>query len=69
MPNITFSVTDDLNNRMKKFPESKWSTLYRQIIEQYLEKFENPTSIPIKELRAKLNQKGLSMECRKKNYQ
>lgn len=62
MPNITFSVSDDLYKRMKKFPEIKWTKLYRQMIEHYLEKLENLNSIPIKELREKLKRKGISME-------
>ncbi|MHA1147575.1 MAG: hypothetical protein ACTSR8_04970 [Promethearchaeota archaeon] len=59
MPNITFSVDEKLYTRMKKFPEIKWSTLYRQTIERFLDKFENPNVIPITELRERLKKKGI----------
>ena len=62
MTNVTFSVPDELYEKMKKYPEIKWSTLYRQMIEQYIDKLENPNSMPITELRASLKHKGLSME-------
>jgi len=62
MPNITFSVSEDLYKRMKKFSEIKWSTLYRQIIERYLEKFENPNVEKITELRERVMKKGFSMD-------
>ena len=62
MTNITFSIPEELYERMKNFPEIKWTTLYRQMIEQYLDKLENPNSIPITELREKLKRKGFSME-------
>jgi len=62
MPNVTFSVPQVLYERMKKYPEIKWSTLYRQTIEQYLEKLENNTIITMKELREKLKKKGITME-------
>ena len=62
MPNITFSVSEDLYRRMKKFSEIKWSTLYRQIIERYLEKLENLNIEKITELREKVIIKGFSMD-------
>jgi len=62
MPNVTFSVPDDLFKRMKKFSEIKWSTLYRQLIERYLEKFENLNVEKITELREKVMKKGFSMD-------
>ena len=62
MPNITFSVSEELYKRMKKFSEIKWSTLYRQIIERYLEKLENPNVEKITELRERVIKKGFSME-------
>ena len=62
MPNITFSVSEDLYKRMKKFKEIKWSTLYRQMIERYLDKLENLNIEKITELREKLIREGFSME-------
>ena len=47
---------------MKKFSEIKWSTLYRQIIERYLEKLENPNVEKITELRGRMMKKGFSMD-------
>jgi len=62
MPNITFSVSEELFERMKKFPEIKWSTLYREIIGRYLEKLEMPNKISITELKEKLNKKDIFTE-------
>jgi hypothetical protein len=62
MPHITFSVSDELYDRMKKFPEIKWSTLYRQTIIRYLEKFENSNKVPITELKARLEKKGVTFD-------
>ena len=61
MPNITFSVSKNLYERLKKYPEIKWSTLYRQTIEQYLDKLENPNIISMKDLREKLRKRGITM--------
>ena len=62
MPNITFSVSEKLYKRMKKFNEIKWTTLYRQMIERYLEKFENLNVEKITELRERIKKKGYSMD-------
>ena len=62
MPNITFSVSEDIYKRMKKFNEIKWSTLYRQTIERYLEKLESPNIENITELRERIRKDGISME-------
>ena len=62
MPNITFSVNENLYTRMKRFPEIKWSTLYRQTIERFLEKFENPNVMSITELRERLKKKGITFD-------
>lgn len=59
MTNITFSVPKDLYERMKSFPEIKWPTIYRQTIERYLDKLENPNIIPITELKDRLEKKGI----------
>ena len=62
MPNVTFSVPKELHERMKKFKEIKWSTLYRQLIEQYLEKLENPNVFPITEINERLKKKGITFD-------
>ncbi len=62
MPNVTFSVPDELYERMKKYPEIKWSTLYRQMLEKYLDKLDHPNIIPIAELRERLKKKGITMD-------
>lgn len=62
MPNITFSVSDKLSGRMKKYPEIKWSTLYRKMIEKYLDKLESPNKIPISELRERLQKKRITLD-------
>ena len=62
MPEITFSVSDKLYRQMKKHPEIKWTALYRQITKEQLKKLENPDSVPIKELRDRLEKKGLSLK-------
>jgi hypothetical protein len=62
MPNITFSVPEVLYKKMKKYPEIKWTTLYRQMIEKVLEKLEEPHTESILELRERLRKKGFSME-------
>ena len=40
MANITLSVTDELSQKMKKFPKVKWSAVAREAIEKELEKLE-----------------------------
>ena len=62
MPNITFSVSEELFERMKNYPEIKWSTLYRQTIEDYLNKFDIPNAIPIKVLRERLKKRGITFD-------
>lgn len=47
---------------MKKYPEIKWSTLYRQTIENYLKKFDRPNAVPMKALRERLKKKGITFD-------
>ncbi|MBD3255920.1 MAG: hypothetical protein GF383_12560 [Candidatus Lokiarchaeota archaeon] len=47
---------------MKKFPEIKWTTLYRQTIKHYLDKLETPNSVSAEELRTRLAKKGLKLD-------
>jgi len=44
MPNITFSVPDDLYKKMKDYPYIKWTELYRDAIKNVLDKITTPTS-------------------------
>ena len=62
MPNITFSVSIELYKRMKKYPEIKWSTLYRRMIKNYLDKLEQPNIRSISEIREELRKKNITLE-------
>jgi len=62
MPNITFSVSKDLYEKMKQYPEIKWNTLFLKWIEPYLDKLEYPNIQSISELRDRLRKKGISMD-------
>ncbi len=62
MPNITFSVSKELYEKMKKYSEIKWSSLYRKMIEQYIEKLEHSNIQSISELRNQLRKKNISMD-------
>jgi uncharacterized protein YhaN len=55
MTNVTFSVDDELNKRMKSHPEIKWSEVCRQAILKYLEEHDKPTKMSINELRSRLS--------------
>ncbi|MCK4239937.1 MAG: hypothetical protein KAX33_12485, partial [Candidatus Lokiarchaeota archaeon] len=37
----SFSVSEELLKRMKKYPEIKWETIVRTAVKNYLEKLEN----------------------------
>ena len=50
MTNITFSVDDDLHQKMKNHPEIKWSEIFRNSIRNYLKNFETPKRISGKSL-------------------
>jgi len=41
MTNISFSVSEKLLERMKKYPEIKWDIIARAAVKNYLEKLEN----------------------------
>ncbi len=62
MPNITFSVSKELYEKMKKYSEIKWSSLYRKMIEQYIEKLEHSNIQLISELRNQLRKKSITMD-------
>lgn len=62
MPKITFSVSNKLFRKMRKFPEIKWTILFRQTIKNYLDNLENPDTISSRELRMRTEQKGLSFD-------
>lgn len=47
---------------MKKYQEIKWTILFRQTIKHYLDKLENPDTISNRELRMRLELKGLSFD-------
>jgi hypothetical protein len=55
MTNVTFSVDDELNKRMKSHPEIKWSEVCRQAILKYLEEHEHSAKMSINELRSRLS--------------
>ena len=41
MTDFSFSVSEELLKRMKKYPEIKWETIVRTAVKNYLEKLEN----------------------------
>ena len=47
---------------MKKYPEIKWSELYRRMIKSYLDKLDEPYIQPISEIRNELRKKNLTLE-------
>ncbi len=40
MANITLSIPDELREKMKKYPEIKWSEVVRRAIKEYLDRLE-----------------------------
>jgi hypothetical protein len=42
---ITVYLTVDLHERMKKFPEIRWSAIGRILFEKYLEKLEKGENV------------------------
>lgn len=40
MTEITFSISDELFEKMKKYPEIKWDSIARAAVENYIEKLE-----------------------------
>jgi len=40
MTDIRFTISDDLLERMKKFPEIKWEKVAQGAVEKYLERLE-----------------------------
>lgn len=40
MTNLTLSVSEELSQKMKRFPKVKWSVVAREAIEKELEKLE-----------------------------
>ena len=40
MPNITLHIPDDLDHRMKQYPELKWTQIIRDLIERRLKELE-----------------------------
>jgi hypothetical protein len=50
MTNITFSVDNDLHQKMKNHPEIKWSEIFRNSIRNYLKNLETPKRISGKAL-------------------
>ena len=41
MTDFSFSVSEELLKRMKKYPEIKWETIVRTAVKNYLKKLEN----------------------------
>jgi hypothetical protein len=37
---LTVNLTEDLHDRMKKFPEIRWATVARGLVTKYVEKLE-----------------------------
>lgn len=44
MANITLSIPDDVRERMRNYPEIKWSEVVRQAILEYLDKLTGSES-------------------------
>jgi len=54
MPNYTISIPKIIYERMKQYPEIKWSEIIRQSIEKYLNEMEFKTEMKSSELLLKL---------------
>ena len=50
MTNMTFSLDNDLYQRMKRHPEIKWTEILRQSLVNYLNKIEQPEKMTMEEL-------------------
>ena len=61
MPDITFSIDEDIHKKMKEHPEINWTEILRKSIKNYLKKKEQTNVIPIDEFRKKLDPKILKM--------
>ncbi len=55
MTNITFSIDDEIHEKMKNHPEIKWTEILRQSIIDYLEKIVETDVISIKDFRKRLD--------------
>ena len=56
MPNITLSIPKEIYERMKQYPEIKWSEVVRRAIIEYLKKLESPTVMSSEEIAKELGE-------------
>ncbi|MEQ9716102.1 MAG: hypothetical protein ABGF52_11295 [Candidatus Asgardarchaeum sp.] len=63
MPNVTFSINDELYSKMKKHKEINWSAVVRKAISDFLRKLESKENIiKMKELKKKMESLGINLE-------
>lgn len=58
MPNITLSINEETKQKMKKYPEVRWSNAIRVIIERKLQDFEIAEKLAKK---SRLTEKDVNM--------
>jgi polyhydroxyalkanoate synthesis regulator phasin len=62
MPEISIEISKDVKNQMNKHKEINWNEVIEKTIKDYLKKLETINSVPIQELRKKLEAEDLNLE-------
>ncbi len=62
MPEISIEISKGVKNQMNKHKEINWNEVIEKTIKDYLKKLETINSVPIQELRKKLEAEGLNLE-------
>ena len=61
MTNITFSITEDLHQKIRSHPEIKWSEIVRRSIREYLLKIEEREQMTTEQLKLILGKDTLNI--------
>ena len=62
MANLTLSIPDDMRERMRKYPEIKWSEVVRKAILEYLDKLMGSETYDSSHYARLAKQTGVNLE-------
>jgi metal-responsive CopG/Arc/MetJ family transcriptional regulator len=63
MPNLTIVVPEELRQRMKRYPEVRWSEVIRRAVREYLDKLHSADVTETSNLAGVIDEAGIDLDA------